>query len=161
MQLLLRETPVVRNTGLGRGLGQLMDSRPQNGTANGSSTTNGKAAPPTPPVMSAGVRILISGTPTPAATLPAKPRVGKSLLIGLFVADVLLCALAFRLVMLSDGRPSWFTWALAITALGVGCWLAWQAVSLKTQNAATNPVAAGESAKTPLETKPERETTVA
>jgi hypothetical protein len=161
MQLLLRETPVVRNTGLGRGLGQLMDSRPQNGTANGSSSTNGKSSPPTPPVMSAGVRILISGTPAPAATLPAKPRVGKSLLIGLFVADVLLCALASRLVLLSDGRPSWFTWALAITALGVGCWLAWQAVSLKTQNAATNSVAAGESVKAPTETKPERETTVA
>jgi hypothetical protein len=159
MDLSLRETAGVRNTGLGRGLGQLMDSRPQSGAAPGVSATNGKAPSPTPPVMSAGVRILISGTPAPV-TPPPKPRVSKSLLVGMFVADLLLCALAFRLVMISEGRPSWFTWMLASTALGVGCWLAWQAVSLKTQTATTNAAAAAEPAKAPAETKPETESTV-
>jgi hypothetical protein len=128
------EHPRVRNSALGRGLGELMKPRPANRSVN--PTIVPAAEPESRP---SGVRIFLKPTdterngnghapkPTPNA-VPAHPAMSRSLLVTLLLADVVLCALAWFVVARSPGAVGWLGWLLVALAVALGSWLSLLAV---------------------------------
>ena len=121
--------PPVQNSGLGRGLGKLMEPRPSVAPGNDAAKTE-------PATEVRGVRLYLHTTaksetaPASAAEPPARPRrvVSPAVLVSLFVADALLCVLAWWMVRSSHGALGWFGWLLAGTAIVFGAWLSLLAV---------------------------------
>jgi hypothetical protein len=120
----------VKPNGLGRGLGQLMESRPTSKEGGASAVSSSQHAVST----SAGVKILLGGTsvqpaaatrsnghaaqPSPVSA-PARPE--RSFIPeSLIAADLLLSALACRLIL--AGTPVALDWVLAGTSLLLGGW---------------------------------------
>ncbi|HEY6168756.1 MAG TPA: hypothetical protein VI454_12000, partial [Verrucomicrobiae bacterium] len=100
----------MRKPALGRGLGQLLESRPQPIGGGDDAKTQ---------TTTTGVRILLASTgqKTPPTT-PVR-RVSKMVLASLFAADALLCVLAYRIVLANPGAVGWLGWALTAAALVV------------------------------------------
>jgi hypothetical protein len=107
-----------------------MEPRPPDRTSN---PPLDPAANPQP--QPGGVRIFLKPNgargPKPTADSPAvntngsmPPRAGsRPLLIALFLADFVLCSLAWLVIARSNGSAGWLGWALVIAAVGVGAWL--------------------------------------
>ena len=110
---------------LGRGLGKLLKE------AKGSATP--EPAGDKPKSSSPGMTTLLRGangspneesaqTETPSPTA-GNPRGKRLLQISLIVADVVLLALAARLVFKSEGHFGFLEVTLCILAFGLGAWL--------------------------------------
>jgi hypothetical protein len=118
------EHPRVRNSALGRGLGDLMEPRPPARTATPAPESETQPE-------SSGVRIFLKtngtrpNTHTPAAANgSAAPRaVSKPLLAALFLADFILCCLAWWVIARSNSAVGWLGWTLVAAAVGMGAWL--------------------------------------
>jgi hypothetical protein len=113
-----------------------MEPRPTSRPVNPSS-----APAPETESRPAGVRIFLQPTDTEragnghhATTVAAsngssgRPAKSRSLLFTLLLADVVLCALAWFVVIRSAGAVGWFGWALVALAIGLGAWLSVLAV---------------------------------
>ncbi len=124
----------VRNSALGRGLGDLMERRPLETSALATPAAETKPRP-------AGVHIFLkpgSAEATAAATKVAEQgssasrRPSTTIIAALVLADAVLCLLAWALVAKGRGTLSWGTWGLVGLAVALGAWLSVLAVRSRT-----------------------------
>jgi hypothetical protein len=121
----------VTRAGLGRGLGALMNGTKEPPPAAAAAPAEGPA--PKPETLSPGMAALMrskaaaqsEGKAEPAG--PLSPRGLKLIRLSLLLADVLLVALAVRLVVRADGPLGFIGAALCVLAMALGAWLFWLA----------------------------------
>ena len=123
---------------LGRGLGKLLkdgNSETPSGTPAGEKSSPPDTDSETPETgrLSPGMASLLrkpaekespsNAEQTSAAEKPPRPSNPRLLRTSLVVADVLLLALTFHLVLKSPGRLGYFEVILCIVAIALGGWL--------------------------------------
>jgi len=141
----------VKPNGLGRGLGQLMEQRPPTNVADAPVPVVPQPALNT----SAGLKILLSGNPQQTAsgksnghpTSQAQMQTASAVSgvvkeersfvpESLIAADLLLCALACRLIL--AGNPAPLDWMLAGLSLLLGGWAGCLGVAQLLKRATSN-----------------------
>ena len=125
----------VTRAGLGRGLGSLMTGRKESRPpASGPAAGEGPALKGDH--LSPGMAALVRGRGAAQSKGEAEPprpvsSCGPRLIqVSLLLADILLVALAVRLVVRAEGALSLTSAALCVLAMALGAWLFWLASSI-------------------------------
>jgi len=122
----------VTRAGLGRGLGSLMGGTkeprtpaPAPAAAEGPALKADNLSPGMAALVRGGGAVQSEGEAAPPRPVPSRGL--KLIQVSLLLADILLVALAVRLVVKADGPLGFMGAALCVFAMALGAWLFWLA----------------------------------